>query len=76
MPPSLDDGEFRTQNTSGQQVGVRRGEPLIVAAMHDQGGGLNGGQEIPGVVPFHCLKKKPDGILGNRDGLQFGLDQF
>ena len=37
---------------------------------------MDRGQEIPSVVPFHCLNMKPDGILGNRDGLQFGLDQF
>ena len=37
---------------------------------------INHRQEIPGVVSFHCLNMKSEGILGNRERLQFGLDQF
>lgn len=72
---ALDDVEFGTRDALGEERCVGRGVHLVVAAVDDESGRGDGGEQLPGVVAFagHVVE-----FLGEfRDGIgEAGADRL
>src|SRR5437764_15441799 len=59
MPSARHNVEFGSRNTLRKQRGVGGRIDHILAAVNDERWRFDGGQEVPGVMPFACKVMEP-----------------